>query len=54
MLSTVYPRLGGRALVFAPCERLGDPAREVRYRRKAAVPAGSQILSEVVEKLTYC
>jgi hypothetical protein len=25
--------LGGRALVFAPCERLGDPAREVRYWR---------------------
>ena len=31
MLSTVCPRLGGRTLVLAPCERLGDPAREVRY-----------------------
>jgi hypothetical protein len=30
MLSTVCPRLGGRALVFAPCERLGDPAREAK------------------------
>jgi hypothetical protein len=35
MLSTVCPRLGGRTLVLAPCERLGDPAREVRYWRFA-------------------
>jgi len=31
MLSTVCPRLGGRTLVLALCECLGDPAREVRY-----------------------
>jgi hypothetical protein len=35
MLSTVCPRLGRRTLVLAPCERLGDPAREVRYWRIA-------------------
>ncbi len=39
MLSTVCPRLGGRALVFAPCECLGDRAREVRYCEGFRIPA---------------
>ena len=43
MLSTVCPRLGGRTLVLAPCERLGDPAREVRYWRTAAIDRTSAL-----------
>src|ERR1700724_2482383 len=39
MLSTVCPRLGGRTQVLAPCERLGDPAREFRYRRTDEIQA---------------
>jgi hypothetical protein len=38
MLTTVCPRLGGGTLVLAPCERLGDPAPEVRYWRDSDLP----------------
>ncbi len=37
MLSTVCPHSEGRTLALAPCERLGDPAREVRHGRKAEI-----------------
>src|SRR5215831_5095246 len=49
MLSTVCPRLGGRTL--APCERLGDPARELRYRRKAEIQTD---LLPVLRRSDFC
>jgi hypothetical protein len=37
MLSTVCPHLEGGTLALAPCEHLGDPAREVRYWRNVEI-----------------